>query len=114
MTSIGVTFMDAARGVKKSVTITPVVDCSTCSGSGLRPGAKRTTCSTCGGSGTRTFVIENGFQMASTCPSCGGSGSSVPRGGQCVDCSGAGKVRVRKTISVDIPAGKPNVTKKRA
>ncbi|TDL28796.1 DnaJ protein [Rickenella mellea] len=103
--SIGVSFLDAARGTTRTINITPVVNCSSCSGSGLKPGAKRSSCSTCGGSGTRTFVIDSGFQMASTCPTCQGTGSVVPRGGQCNDCSGMGKVRARKSVSVDIPAG---------
>ncbi len=70
--SVGVSFMESCKGTKRSVKISPVVDCLTCSGLGLKPGAKRTTCTACSGSGTRTFVIDSGFQMASTCPSCSG------------------------------------------
>lgn len=103
---VGISFLDAAKGVKRTINITPIVNCSTCSGSGLKPGMKKTTCTTCNGTGTRTFVIDSGFQMASTCSSCQGSGSSIPRGGQCSECGGVGKVRVRKAVSVDIPAGK--------
>ncbi|KAH8120584.1 DnaJ protein [Phellopilus nigrolimitatus] len=102
---VGITFLDAAKGSKRTVNITPVADCSTCSGSGLKAGIKKTTCTTCGGTGTRTFVIDSGFQMASTCSSCHGAGTTVPRGGQCGDCAGVGKVRIRKTVTVDIPAG---------
>lgn len=104
--SVGVSFLEACKGVKRSVTVTPVMDCKTCSGSGLKSGAKRSTCSSCGGSGTRTFVIESGFQMASTCPTCQGNGTTVPRGSQCGDCSGLGKVKIRKSVPVDIPPGK--------
>ncbi|KDQ54776.1 hypothetical protein JAAARDRAFT_71581 [Jaapia argillacea MUCL 33604] len=103
--SVGISFTDSCKGTTRTVNVTPVVDCSTCSGSGLKSGAKRSTCTACGGSGTRTFVIESGFQMASTCPACHGSGTSIPRGSQCGDCSGMGKVRVRKSVSVDVPAG---------
>ena len=104
---IGISFHDAAKGVKRSVTINPVVDCSTCTGTGLKPGTKRQSCNACGGTGTRTFVIDSGFQMASTCNSCQGTGSTIPRGGQCSDCAGMGKVRTRKLVMVDIPAGEP-------
>ena len=103
---VGISFLDAARGSKRTVTVTPVADCSTCSGTGLKPGVKKTTCTACNGSGTRTFVIDSGFHMASTCTVCHGTGSTVPRGGQCGECSGAGKVKIRKTVSIDIPAGK--------
>jgi molecular chaperone DnaJ len=105
-TTIKITFMEACKGATKKVNIHPVTDCSSCSGSGLKPGAKRTTCTACGGSGTRTFVIESGFQMASTCNACHGVGSSVPRNGQCSNCGGVGKVRSTKSVQVDIPAGK--------
>ncbi|KAK0505961.1 DnaJ protein [Armillaria luteobubalina] len=103
--SVGVSFMESCKGTKRSVKISPVVDCLTCSGLGLKPGAKRTTCTSCSGSGTRTFVIDSGFQMASTCPSCSGVGSTIPRGSQCGSCGGVGKVRAPQAIEVDIPPG---------
>lgn len=102
---IKITFMEACKGTTKKVNVNPVTDCTTCSGSGLKPGAKRATCTTCGGSGTRTFVIDSGFQMASTCHACAGAGSTVPRSGQCSSCGGLGKVRSSKSVQVNIPAG---------
>ncbi|KAF8527904.1 DnaJ protein [Hysterangium stoloniferum] len=103
--TVNVSFLDACKGTSRPVTISPVVDCRTCSGNGLKPGAKRSTCTACGGSGTRTFVIESGFQMASTCPTCQGTGTTVPRSSQCGECSGIGKVKIRKNVQVDIPPG---------
>jgi len=103
--TLGVTFMEACKGTSRTIPITPIVNCSTCSGSGLRPGAKRSTCTACGGTGTRTYVIDSGFHMSSTCGNCHGSGSTVPRGSQCGECGGVGQVRIRKNIQVDIPAG---------
>jgi molecular chaperone DnaJ len=104
-TSIGISFMEACKGTSRQVNVTPVVNCSTCSGSGLKAGAKRSTCTSCGGTGTRTFVLDSGFQMASTCGACSGTGSTIPRGSQCGDCGGVGQVRTKKTVKVDIPAG---------
>ncbi|KAF8213427.1 hypothetical protein K438DRAFT_1803961 [Mycena galopus ATCC 62051] len=103
--SIRITFLEACKGTSRKVSITPVVDCPPCSGSGLKPGAKRSTCSACKGSGTRTFVIESGFQMASTCNSCAGTGSTVPRNSECSSCGGVGKVRTKSTVQVDIAPG---------
>ncbi|KAL9942531.1 hypothetical protein ACHAQF_008995 [Verticillium nonalfalfae] len=100
-----ISFMEAAKGVAKTLHITPLSTCGTCSGSGLKAGTKRTECKTCHGTGTRVHTMNGGFQMASTCGSCGGTGSTVPRGGECKPCSGNGVVRERKTITVDIPAG---------
>ncbi|KAI0076283.1 DnaJ protein [Panus rudis PR-1116 ss-1] len=104
-TTIGISFMEACKGTSRSVTITPIATCGTCSGSGLKPGAKRSTCTSCNGTGTRTFALDNGFQMASTCQTCHGTGSVVPRGSRCGDCAGMGQVRVKKTVKVDIPPG---------
>lgn len=103
--SVTLPFLEAAKGTTRTVTISPVVECKPCSGSGLKEGAKRTTCRVCGGSGTRTFTIQSGFQMASTCNACAGSGSVVPEGSNCGTCNGVGKVRERKQVEVKIPPG---------
>ncbi|KAH9897225.1 putative mitochondrial DnaJ chaperone [Xylariomycetidae sp. FL2044] len=100
-----ISFMEAAKGTSKTVTIHPMVTCKTCSGSGLKPGTKRTDCRSCGGSGTQVHFMSGGFQMASTCTSCKGTGQSVPIGSDCKSCYGNGVVRERKTITIDIPAG---------
>ncbi|CAK7237744.1 mdj1 protein precursor [Sporothrix eucalyptigena] len=100
-----ISFLEAARGVTKSITITPLVTCNTCSGSGLKKDTKRTSCKSCNGTGTRVHFVQGGFQMASTCGTCGGTGTTVPRGGECRTCNGDGAVRERQTISVDIPGG---------
>jgi molecular chaperone DnaJ len=102
---VNISFMEAAKGTSKAVTITPLVTCQTCSGSGLKPGTKRSECASCGGTGTRVHFMSGGFQMASTCGSCGGQGVTIPRGGECRTCSGNGVVRERKTINVEIPGG---------
>ncbi|KAK8128403.1 mitochondrial DnaJ chaperone (Mdj1) [Apiospora sp. TS-2023a] len=100
-----ISFMEAAKGTKKTITIHPTVECNTCTGSGLKPGTKRVECKTCGGTGTAVHFMTGGFQMASTCPSCKGSGQTAPRGSDCRSCAGHGVVRERKNITVDIPGG---------
>ncbi|KAJ2838230.1 mdj1 protein precursor [Coemansia sp. 'formosensis'] len=101
---VTISFMDAVRGVRSSVTITPVVRCTPCSGSGARHGAKRHTCKTCGGSGQATFAM-GGFHVQQPCPACGGEGSSVNAADRCGTCGGKGRVRERRTEVVDIPPG---------
>lgn len=100
-----ISFMEAARGTSKTITIHPLVQCNTCTGSGLKPGTKRTECKSCGGTGTQVHFMTGGFQMASTCGSCKGTGQVAPKGSDCRTCSGSGVTRERKTITVDIPAG---------
>ncbi|KAG8890084.1 hypothetical protein FRB98_001197 [Tulasnella sp. 332] len=103
--SVGVSFLEAAKGAARTINITPVINCKTCTGSGLKAGAKRTTCSSCSGTGTRTFMVQSGFQMATTCQVCHGTGSTVPKNSKCGDCDGVGKVKQRKSVEVKIPAG---------
>lgn len=100
-----ISFMDAAKGTSKDIFINPLVQCSDCSGIGLKKGHSRTSCKKCGGTGTRVHFVQQGFQMASTCEACGGQGQVVPRGGECGTCYGNGVVRDRKTVKVDIPGG---------
>lgn len=103
--SVNITFEEACKGTTRTATISPIERCSPCSGSGLKADAKRKTCEVCHGTGTRTFVIQGGFQMASTCPACSGTGSSVAPGDECGTCAGAGRVKVKRTVPVNIPAG---------
>ena len=100
-----ISFMEAAKGTAKTINITPLVTCKTCTGSGLKPGTQRGSCKTCHGTGTRVHFIQGGFQMASTCGTCGGTGKITPKGSECRTCSGDGAVRERQTITVDIPGG---------
>ena len=100
-----ISFMDAAKGVQKDILITPLVQCKTCSGNGLKKGMSRSQCKSCDGTGTRVHFMQGGFQMASTCNACGGTGATIPRGGECGNCKGNGAVRERKTVTVDIPGG---------
>ncbi|KAI8947716.1 hypothetical protein F4801DRAFT_494804 [Xylaria longipes] len=100
-----ISFMEAAKGTSKTITIHPMVTCDTCTGSGLKPGTRRSECRSCGGTGTQVHFMQGGFQMASTCSTCRGTGQQVPRGSECKTCHGDGAIKSRKTIVVDIPAG---------
>ncbi|KAJ6125697.1 hypothetical protein N7523_003317 [Penicillium sp. IBT 18751x] len=100
-----ISFMDAAKGTSTEIVITPLVQCGTCKGDGMKEGTKKSQCRTCNGTGTRVHVMQGGFQVAATCDACGGAGMTVPRGSECGSCRGNGVVREKKTIKVDIPAG---------
>ncbi|TVY82293.1 DnaJ-like protein [Lachnellula suecica] len=104
-TQTTISFMEAAKGTSKKISVTPLVTCNTCKGNGLKKGTKRTECKTCHGTGSRVFSVAGGFQVQAECTSCGGAGISVPRGGECGDCGGNGVVRSKSTVTVDIPGG---------
>ncbi|KAE8267634.1 hypothetical protein A4X09_0g4717 [Tilletia walkeri] len=109
--TVSISFEEACRGTTRTLNTMPIENCGTCTGSGMRKGAKKQTCGSCGGTGTRTFVIQSGFQMASTCPSCGGAGVVVNPNDACGDCEGVGKVRRKRTVEVKIPPGVDNGVK---
>ncbi|KAI0757306.1 hypothetical protein C8Q80DRAFT_1132999 [Daedaleopsis nitida] len=103
--TIGISFTEACKGTTRTVNVSPVVPCDTCSGSGLKAGASRSTCSECHGTGTMSYIINSGFHMQTTCSQCQGTGSYVPPSSQCGTCAGVGHVKTRKTVEVQIPAG---------
>ncbi|MCB9671118.1 MAG: DnaJ domain-containing protein, partial [Alphaproteobacteria bacterium] len=97
-------FMEAALGVEKTLDIPKHVHCSTCSGSGLKPGATRHTCATCGGHG-QVIQAQGFLRIRTTCPACRGQGESVDAADRCTSCSGSGRERHNEQITVKIPAG---------
>ncbi|KAG2581526.1 hypothetical protein PVAP13_6KG172000 [Panicum virgatum] len=98
-------FKEAVFGVEKEIEITRLEGCTTCDGTGAKPGTKPTTCKTCGGQGqvvSSTRTPLGIFQQVSTCNTCGGTGEfSTP----CNTCGGDGRVRRTKRISLKVPAG---------
>ena len=100
--SVDVSLEEAATGTEKTISVPRYEVCSTCSGSGAKPGTKKTTCPQCKGSG-RTVVSSGFFQLAQTCSRCRGEGSVIQT--PCPDCRGEGKVKVTRKIKVKIPAG---------
>ncbi|MBU1905619.1 MAG: molecular chaperone DnaJ [Candidatus Omnitrophica bacterium] len=93
---------EAASGVEKTITVPRYEICSTCSGSGAKPGTKKATCPQCRGSG-KTVVSSGFFQLAQTCSGCRGEGSIIRK--PCTDCNGEGRSKVTRRIKVKIPAG---------
>jgi molecular chaperone DnaJ len=100
--SIDITLEEANSGIEKTITVPRYETCSTCGGSGAKPGTKKVTCPQCRGSG-RTVVSSGFFQLAQTCSRCRGEGSIIQT--PCPDCHGEGRSRVTRKIKVKLPAG---------
>lgn len=100
--SVEITLEEAAKGIKKRITVPTYEECNVCHGSGAKPGTSASTCSTCHGSGT-IHVRQAIFQMQQTCPTCHGTGKEIKE--PCVKCRGEGRVKTSKTVEVNIPAG---------
>ncbi|MFH1691948.1 MAG: molecular chaperone DnaJ [Candidatus Omnitrophota bacterium] len=97
-----ITLEEATTGVDKMFEIARYEICSNCKGSGARPGSKKAICSYCKGAGQVT-VSQGFFHMTQTCRKCGGEGKIVTT--PCPKCSGQGREKVKRKISVKIPAG---------
>lgn len=108
-TQVTLTFEEAAKGCKKTVDVMRVMDCSECGGSGAAKGTSPQTCPECQGRGVTTVQQRTPLGVMSTqrtCGRCGGSGKIITT--PCQKCNGKGKVRTRKKIDINIPAGIDN------
>ena len=99
-------FMDAAKGCKKTVTYTRNEPCADCRGTGAKNGTAFSTCGKCQGKGIVQQVQNTMFgrtirQMP--CPDCGGTGRIVKE--KCPECKGRGAQRKETSVTFDIPAG---------
>jgi len=100
--NLEVSLEDAARGTETRIRIPTMEPCETCHGSGAKPGTSPSTCPTCQGHG-QVRMQQGFFSIQQTCPRCHGNGKIVAS--PCSSCSGAGRVKRHKTLSVKIPAG---------
>ncbi|MFC1674382.1 DnaJ C-terminal domain-containing protein, partial [Candidatus Omnitrophota bacterium] len=98
-----ITLEEAFRGTQKSITVPRYESCTTCSGSGAKPGTKKASCPQCKGSGRTVASSGFGFQIAQTCPRCRGDGTLIQT--PCIQCQGQGRVKKIRTIKVKVPPG---------
>ena len=99
-------FMDAVYGCKKDIDIEYFETCDDCDGHG---GHGESTCSECGGRGyviKQSNTILGVIQTKATCSECNGKGKSYKT--RCNTCKGNGRIKVSKTLTIDIPAGIEN------
>jgi molecular chaperone DnaJ len=97
---------EAAFGTTSELKVDTAVRCTLCDGSGAAPGSRPQTCETCGGRGEtvhlqRSFLGE--IRTMRPCAACRGFGTIIPE--PCRECSGDGRVRSRRTLTVKIPPG---------
>ena len=106
---IHVTFEEAVFGTSKKIEITLKDECTTCHGTGAKPGTSPETCPKCQGRGQVVFTQQSMFGMVrnvQTCPECNGTGKIIKE--KCTSCRGTGYTSSRKKIQVSIPAGIDN------
>jgi molecular chaperone DnaJ len=97
---------EAVFGTEKEISVDTAVGCPTCHGEGAQPGTGTRTCDVCGGQGQLQQVQRSFMGNVMTtrpCPTCQGYGSLIAY--PCVQCSGDGRVRSRRSLTIRIPAG---------
>ena len=99
---LSITLEEAYSGKKQDIKFSTSEKCTTCKGSGSKPGTSVSSCSMCGGHG-QVRSSQGFFTVQQTCPQCSGSGEQITN--PCSECSGQGKRQASKRLSVTIPKG---------
>ncbi|MGZ6999049.1 MAG: molecular chaperone DnaJ [Acidimicrobiia bacterium] len=105
-TVVQLDLVDAAFGVTTTVEIELPGPCDRCEGTGGEPGTHPERCPECDGTGEVRQVrksILGQLVTAAPCFRCDGIGQIVPN--PCTQCRGDGRMRTRREIEVEVPAG---------
>lgn len=97
---------DVVFGAHRDLEVDTAITCETCAGSCCAPGTSLVTCDICGGSGHIQRAVRSllgNVMTSSPCGTCQGYGTVIPN--PCPTCMGQGRVRAKRTLSFDIPAG---------
>lgn len=103
---MAITLEEAFAGVKKDITVDTAVLCEHCEGTGSESKSKPVTCGQCHGQGEvqqvqRSFL--GNIMTSQPCPTCDGYGEIIQD--PCTRCSGGGRVKKRRDLVVNVPAG---------
>ena len=101
-TTVSLSFDQAVEGAQVPVSVATQAPCTTCRGTGARPGTSPTVCPLCQGRGVESEG-QGLFSITRPCSRCGGSGTVIEE--PCPTCGGQGRLRELKKYRVNIPAG---------
>jgi molecular chaperone DnaJ len=99
---VSITFDQAVSGAQIPLAVPTASTCTTCNGTGAKPGTNPTVCPHCQGRGIETQG-QGMFSISQPCSRCGGTGTIIED--PCPTCAGSGSVRTVKRYRVNIPAG---------
>jgi len=97
---------DVVFGIHKDIEVDTAIVCETCSGTCCQPGTAPVPCDICHGTGSISRAVRSllgNVMTSSPCGSCRGYGTIIAT--PCTTCQGQGRVRARRSIPLDIPAG---------
>jgi len=103
--TLDLTLAEAYRGCTKTISFPREELCGDCRGSGARPGSQPSRCRHCNGRGV-VVVSQGFFRIQQTCRGCGGRGAVIAD--LCSACKGRGRVKVKRTLPIEVPAGVDN------
>jgi molecular chaperone DnaJ len=101
-TTVSLSFEQAVEGAQVPVSVATQAACTTCRGTGARPGTTPQVCPVCHGRGVESQG-QGLFSITRPCSRCGGSGTVIED--PCPTCGGQGRLRELKRYRVNIPAG---------
>ena len=101
-TTVTLTFEQALAGAQVPVTVATHTACTTCRGSGARPGTSPKVCPVCAGRGVEAQG-QGVFSITRPCSRCNGTGTVIED--PCGTCGGEGRLREVKRYRVNIPKG---------
>ena len=104
--SITISFEEAALGCEKEIDVMRTETCSSCYGSGSKPGTQPSQCPGCDGTGQVRRVqrsLFGRFVNTTICSQCRGEGKIITE--PCRDCRGTGSQKHKRRITVGIPPG---------
>jgi len=96
----------AVFGATRDITVDTATTCGACSGLGMDGDSTPVVCAMCKGRGEMQQVQRSflgNIMTSRACPNCQGFGTTIPH--PCHECSGDGRVRTRRTMTIQIPAG---------
>lgn len=107
--NINLSFKEAAFGCEKTIKVTRLEKCDSCSGTGAKNGKEYETCPECHGSGQARYTQNTIFgQMVNVgpCKHCNATGKIIKT--KCPDCNGKGNSKKQQELKIKIPAGIDN------
>jgi molecular chaperone DnaJ len=103
---VDIELTEATFGSEKELQLDTAVVCGVCGGSCCQPGTQPQVCEVCGGRGQVQRVARSFLGQVMTtqaCFACQGYGTVIPS--PCLECSGEGRVRSRRNLTIRVPAG---------
>lgn len=103
---VDLSLRDVVFGSKREIEIDTAVLCETCEGTCCQPGTGMKLCEVCRGSGSVQRQVRSllgNVITSAPCSACQGYGQTVET--PCASCRGQGRVRARRTLDLNIPAG---------